>query len=266
MNNMKWYNSREEDKNTLNWMSQSFKEGYDKDPEAAQVEEFDTNNEQTILHSYNKLQQNLEIEEQSFKIALDTFPELKKDIQNAEMLYEWIIRKISKEDYVHHPIWVAKIISRITIDRETILWALMHDVIEDVTEWKKKLTELYDNELIELVESVSEEDKSLSWIQRKEAYILHLDTVSNRSLIISLADRIDNLRDMIWNIEKYGIWILDNFSAWYEEQVDFLVNYTLKISELIENIEDSTMKGNIEKLYDELMILTWYFSTLWNEA
>ena len=53
-----------------------------------QVEEFDTNNEQTILHSYNKLQQNLEIEEQSFKIALDTFPELKKDIQNAEMLYE----------------------------------------------------------------------------------------------------------------------------------------------------------------------------------
>jgi hypothetical protein len=34
------------------------------------------------------------------------------------------------------------------------------------------------------------------------------------------------------------------------------VNYTLKISELIENIEDSTMKGNIEKLYDELMILT----------
>jgi hypothetical protein len=26
------------------------------------------------------------------------------------------------------------------------------------------------------------------------------------------------------------------------------------------------MKGNIEKLYDELMILTWYFSTLWNEA
>jgi (p)ppGpp synthase/HD superfamily hydrolase len=89
----------------------------------------------------------------------------------------------------------------------------MHDVIEDVKNGEEKLYNKYDLELIELVKSVSEEDKSLSWHERKEAYINHLSEVGTKSLIISLSDRIYNLRDMILSLKENGLSVFEKFSV-----------------------------------------------------
>lgn len=62
---------------------------------------------------------------------------------------------------------MGKILTRITTETPIIQAGLLHDVIEDVQNGRKLLEEKYPQEIIDLVNSVSEQDKSLSWKERK---------------------------------------------------------------------------------------------------
>ena len=48
-------------------------------------------------------------------------------------------KRLSGEDYITHPVDVAKILAKLHMDRETIAAALLHDVIEDTFCDKKTL-------------------------------------------------------------------------------------------------------------------------------
>jgi (p)ppGpp synthase/HD superfamily hydrolase len=69
-------------------------------------------------------------------------------------------------------------------------------VIEDVENGREKIKQ-YPQEIIDLVDSVTEQDKSLPWQERKEKYLEHIKEYQFQSLVLSLSDRIQNLRDMI---------------------------------------------------------------------
>ena len=102
-------------------------------------------------------------------------------------------------DYIEHPIYVA---SQVDTEEEKAV-ALLHDVIEDVKNGRTLLERNYPREIIDLVDSVSEQNKSLPRKERKIAYLEHLSNANYKSLLISLADRIHNLRTMIQSFEKY---------------------------------------------------------------
>gem|GEM_PF-2050319 len=79
---------------------------------------------------------------------------------------------------------------------------MLHDVKEDVENGEELLKEKYPSEIVTLVNDVSEQDKSLPRKERKIAYIQHLDEVSSKAIILSLSDRIHNLREMISSFEQ----------------------------------------------------------------
>ena len=64
-------------------------------------------------------------------------------------------KRRSGKAYITHPIAVAMILCEMRMDRESIMAALLHDVIEDTTVDKLTLAARFGQEVAELVDGVS---------------------------------------------------------------------------------------------------------------
>ena len=107
----------------------------------------------------------------------------------------------SGEPYITHPVAVARILADMRLDHETLMAALLHDVIEDTPITKEQLAELYGEAVAELVSGVSKLDK-LKFRDHKEAQVenfrkMFLAMVQDiRVILIKLADRTHNMRTL----------------------------------------------------------------------
>ncbi len=107
----------------------------------------------------------------------------------------------SGEPYITHPLAVARILADMRLDHETLMAALLHDVIEDTPVTKEQLAELYGSAVAELVSGVSKLDK-LKFRDRKEAQAENFRKMvmamvqDIRVILIKLADRTHNMRTL----------------------------------------------------------------------
>lgn len=65
----------------------------------------------------------------------------------------------SGEPYITHPVAVACILAEMKLDYETLMAALLHDVIEDTPATYQDMEQLFGKSVAELVEGVSKLDK-----------------------------------------------------------------------------------------------------------
>ncbi len=107
----------------------------------------------------------------------------------------------SGDPYITHPIAVAFNLAKMSLDHETLMAALLHDVIEDTAVTKDELAELFGHTVAELVEGVSKLDK-LKFDNKEELQVenyrkMVLAMVRDiRVVLIKLADRIHNMRTL----------------------------------------------------------------------
>ncbi len=107
----------------------------------------------------------------------------------------------SGEPYITHPVEVTQILASMRLDHETLMAALMHDVIEDTDFSQQDLAEIFGNTVAELVEGVSKLDK-LSFKDKKEFQaenyrkMIMAMTQDIRVILIKLADRTHNMRTL----------------------------------------------------------------------
>ncbi|MGV3002148.1 bifunctional GTP diphosphokinase/guanosine-3',5'-bis pyrophosphate 3'-pyrophosphohydrolase [Vibrio sp.] len=107
----------------------------------------------------------------------------------------------SGEPYIIHPVAVARILAEMHLDNETLMAALLHDVIEDTEVTKEELAAQFGETVAELVDGVSKLDK-LKFRDRKEAQAenfrkMILAMVQDiRVILIKLADRTHNMRTL----------------------------------------------------------------------
>ena len=101
------------------------------------------------------------------------------------------------EDYIEHPLSAASILADFEMDYETLMAAILHDVIED-TIFKHFLQKTFGEKISELVDGVSKLDK-INFSTSEEASAANLRkmllAMSNdiRVILIKLADRKHNL-------------------------------------------------------------------------
>lgn len=107
----------------------------------------------------------------------------------------------SGEPYITHPVAVAINLAKMHLDHETLMAALLHDVIEDTSTTKKDLADLFGNTVAELVEGVSKLDKlkfdNKEQMQAENFRKMILAMVQDiRVILIKLADRTHNMRTL----------------------------------------------------------------------
>ena len=107
-------------------------------------------------------------------------------------------KRQSGENYITHPLDAAAYLADYELDHETIMAAILHDVIEDTSTSLEKLEEKFGKKVTELVDGVSKLDK-INFNSKEEADAANLRkmilAMSNdiRVLLIKLADRRHNL-------------------------------------------------------------------------
>ena len=107
----------------------------------------------------------------------------------------------SGDPYITHPVAVAGILADMKLDYETLMAALLHDVIEDTEYSKEDLSLAFNDTVAELVEGVSKLDK-LKFGTKQEAQaenfrkMLMAMVQDIRVILIKLADRTHNMRTL----------------------------------------------------------------------
>ena len=114
----------------------------------------------------------------------------------------------SGEPYVTHPLAVASILARMRMDAQSLMAALLHDVIEDTGVNKEDIGAQFGAEVAELVDGVSKlthvEFDSVELRQAENFQKMTLAMAKDiRVILVKLADRLHNMRTLgVLNREK----------------------------------------------------------------
>ncbi len=108
-------------------------------------------------------------------------------------------RRLSGEDFITHPVGVAKICAGMRLDTETLCAALLHDTVEDTSASLDEVRASFGDEVTGLVDGVTKltgltfqsRDEAQAENYRKMVVAMATDI---RVILIKLADRLHNMR------------------------------------------------------------------------
>lgn len=146
---------------------------------------------------------------------------IKKAAAFAEIAHKGAVRKGTNIPYITHPLETAVIASMLTEEEEIIAAALLHDTMEDAGVSYEELKAQFGLRVADLVAEESE-DKSRTWKERKSTTLEHLKTAGRDIKILTLADKLSNIRSMARDYLLKGEELWQRFNvkekslhAWY---------------------------------------------------
>lgn len=109
--------------------------------------------------------------------------------------------RLSGEDYIQHPLQVARILAGLHVDIETLVAAILHDVIEDTPITRAEIETRFGAEVAHLVDGVSKLTQisfpTHAETQAENFRKMLLAMVDDiRVILIKLADRLHNMRTL----------------------------------------------------------------------
>ncbi|HUG60132.1 MAG TPA: HD domain-containing protein, partial [Candidimonas sp.] len=130
-----------------------------------------------------------------------------KDIERVKEAYRFADQahlgqfRASGEPYISHPIAVTEICAGWKLDADSLMAALLHDVIEDQGVSKQELAEKFGADVSEIVDGLSKLDRlefATKAEQQAESFRKMLLAMARdvRVILIKLADRLHNMRTL----------------------------------------------------------------------
>lgn len=128
-------------------------------------------------------------------------PYLRKAYNFAAEKHDGVFRK-SGEPYINHPLRVAHFLASWGLECDTIIAALLHDVVEDCDVTVEDISEMFSENIARLVDNVTSIDGSITEAEKstltkeeidRMSEVKLLENMNRKALLIKIADRLDNL-------------------------------------------------------------------------
>src|ERR1700716_3991454 len=126
----------------------------------------------------------------------------------AERKHHNQVRKGGDIPYVGHLLSVAGLVINDNGSEAQAIAALLHDAVEDQggAPTFEEIKAQFGDEVARIVDECSDTDKTPKppWRERKQDYINHLAEVGEDTLLVSVADKLDNARSMLRDYHEHG--------------------------------------------------------------
>ncbi len=140
------------------------------------------------------------IEKASLYLNEEQIEQIKSAFEFGALAHQGQTRK-SGEDYIWHPVAVSAILAEIQLDKESLIAAILHDVIEDTPYSKQDIADRFGDSVAEIVDGVTKLGK-LEFDNPQEAQAESFRKMilamarDIRVILIKLADRLHNMRTL----------------------------------------------------------------------
>lgn len=134
------------------------------------------------------------------------------------------VRKEGGIPYIVHPFMAARLLTVHGFSDAIIAAGLVHDVLEDTSVTEEVLRKELGSEVADIVSAVTNDD-SLSWEQKKLAYIENVRNSSEGVKAVATADKVHNAESLLAAYALHGEALWGNFNTgrdkkvWFEEEM-----------------------------------------------
>ena len=156
---------------------------------------------------------------------------LDKAIIFAVKAHSGSFRKGTETPYIVHPLEAVAIVATMTNDSAVMAAAALHDVVEDTEFTIEDIRREFGEHVAELVGAESEDKREdlpaeETWIIRKQETIEHLKQASLEEKMITLGDKLSNIRAMYRDYLAVGDKLWERFNqkdknehGWYYRSI-----------------------------------------------
>lgn len=140
------------------------------------------------------------------------------------------VRKITNTSYYGHLLNVCGLVTQFGGNTDQQVAALLHDVLEDTPTEYADLTARYGSQVARIVLGLTDETFSekptKTWRVRKSEYLDRLKVEHPDVVLVSMCDKIDNLRSTVHGFYLIEDQVFDKFSGkkaglvWYYESLN----------------------------------------------
>lgn len=166
-------------------------------------------------------------------------------------------RKGKDIPYITHPLTVGLILASVVANEDLIAAGLLHDTIEDCAEnnlvTKEIITNKFGENVAQLVLSVTEQDKSLTWEERRAEAVEHIKNFSNDSIMLKSADIISNVSEIKDDFDKEGNNIFERFFVSKEKTLEA---YKKVANELLAKWPESPLIGDLKTILEKIDVMS----------
>jgi len=167
--------------------------------------------------------------------------------------YQQQVRKGKVIPYISHPLTVGIILALAKAPEDVIVAGILHDTIEDSVKEKKvtaeMLSERFGQNVADLVLSVTEQNRSLSWDERKNEALSHIEHFSHDSIMVKSGDILSNTSELIDDYAREG----DDCFVRFHAPKDKIIDHQLKaIAAIVECWKENPLTDDLMQVSKEL--------------
>ena len=127
------------------------------------------------------------------------------------------MRKSSDVPYVAHVLSVAALVLEGGGDEDQAIAALLHDVVEDCggAPVLAEIRERFGDRVARIVDGCTDADEipKPPWRERKERYLRHLQEGGEDVRLVSVADKLHNVRSIVSDYRRLGEQVWERFAG-----------------------------------------------------
>ena len=175
----------------------------------------------------------------------------------ATQCHRGTFRKGSDTPYIIHPMEVASILVSVHADNNLIIAGLLHDTVEDTDANIEEIREKFGDDVARLVMAHTE-NKEKVWYARKLKTVSDLPDEDIRCQLLTLADKLSNLRSMYNDYKMVGESLWERFSADKSKQSWYYNGIVDGLSHLEQIPFTKDAYNQLDRMYKELFVTFLY--------